>query len=1850
MLTDVPGQTIDTDVVWDEPGVYRLTGYVTVVEGGSLTIGPDVAVVQSSGIYDLRVNGGRLVADGATFDVEVEVFDGVASLEGSVFQDTLELRRGTIRLGSNTMVDTQATGNYPGLEVQEDVVWEVDPAGNDFRGGFARLAGNQIEAFRGASNGNSFPETVSVLAGTIDETNADEFGRHIWDLSGVRRYDFRAGVTVTESGRLYLPPSQVYSKWLYSHGVYLRGGLFHVEGADSFDVYVDAASGRLRLYDTPVEDELILNSAVQLHMDAIDLSHPDAEITSVGDASLGIDLGRQYWGHNATTASIEAKIVDAGDNGNRPDITYDTPLPSGHVSGVVWTDADGDGYRDHDESGRGGVRVEAYRDSDRTTVVASGVTDGDGRYSFTLPGTDDYALRVDSPSGWTNNPASLGWTVRENDFTEPGGFTRVMSLGATGDRPIDANVSAALIPYTGPQTFIVSSTADSGTGSLRQAILDANATDAADEIAFELPAGDRRIRIDSPLPYVTRPVVIDGTTQAGWDGEPLVEVAVRSGVTLPASMLLITSDDVTVRGLAMTGRADSALRADGVAGLRLQGNWFGLSTDRTTALTGPYAVELYGVTDSLVGTDGDLAGDAAEGNVIVGSTYAGLRVSGAGTRGVRVAGNRVGHFESTTAGYGVIGVWIDGARGGDNATPSVTLGGDTAAEENHIGEPANESNEVGVRVSGSDRATVQTNRIGGPGYRNVQGLAVVDADNTTVRNNVVDSNGYYGVAVLDGSAETTIEDNLIVANGTPSLPGHGVWVFDDEGRTPVEGVTVRNNLIIDNEGDGVRVELDRSDRVRLSRNTLTGNRRQIARSDVGHAAAFADASLFEGELTYSGTVTTTTGGPARVEFFAARETEGGEPAARFFLGERTVDTAAGIATTLAGVLTDLTHGGQTVAAGWFLTATVTGPDDQTSPLAAPTELADGTPANEPPAIAAQTFFTEENSPNSTLVGTVAASDPDEDTLSFAITGGNTGGAFRIDAATGQLRVNNSAALDFEATPVFELKVTATDNGTPNLSATATVRVELTDVNEAPVVSGGPFDVNENSAGGTFVGQVAATDPEGDDVTFAITQGNVGDAFQIDPATGRITVRPGAVIDYETRTSYSLRVRATDNGDPARSGFATVRVDVNDLTENAAPTLNETAFSVDEDEPVGALVGTVTAADPDDPASSLRYAIVGGNAGGAFSIEAATGRLRVDGPLDADARDRYELAVRVTDPGNASDTGTVVVEVTPAETRNRPPSVPGRRFFLDENAPGGTVAGAIAASDPDGDPLTYFIQNQSVPGTFTVDRATGQVRVASGADLDYEARRVHFLDVLVRDDGNPALSGRGRVYVELQNVNEAPSVEAAEFTIPPAVPERHLVGRLDFSDPDRGDRVTLSIAGSNTGGAFTIEGRALYVANPRAVLAAAGGQFRLLVRATDGGGLSRQVRVLVNVGEAPRPTTPEDILSRDPRSETLYLADSTGSAFTVSAAGQLDTRTNWGEIRYADFDGDGDTDFVARDLDSGDFHVGLATDGVFSVRRWAANWGDVTFYNVGDFNGDGRADIVGEVPDASGFDSTWRLGRSVGTAAGGAFASTDFGPNAGRAFDLGQTLVGDFNGDGVADRATWSILESSWLIAARGRRGFEDWDSGWDPAMEYGDWQVADFDGDGRDDIAGWSRATGDWRVDFSDGTSFSRRNEAVTRWNPNLPWRWITTGDFDGDGDADLVGKVGVRSFFVGIAEADRFNRTRLWASWPTSFPVVEPVAGDFNGDGIDDVAGFRGGGGKFHMLLSNGLRFGTEVWEGGYPVSPFRIDNVAAGDFAGGSFAAAGVAPALAAPPAPAARWTDAIFEDRDEDFWTFL
>jgi hypothetical protein len=418
--------------------------------------------------------------------------------------------------------------------------------------------------------------------------------------------------------------------------------------------------------------------------------------------------------------------------------------------------------------------------------------------------------------------------------------------------------------------------------------------------------------------------------------------------------------------------------------------------------------------------------------------------------------------------------------------------------------------------------------------------------------------------------------------------------------------------------------------------------------------------------------------------------------------------------------------------------------------------------NHPPVINnGQTFSLNENSFGGTSVGTVVASDADPNqTLTYAIIGGNTSGAFSIDRATGEIRVDNGAALDYEVNPTFDLIVSVTDDQA--LSDSAVVRVNLVNLHDAPVFQEDEyeFSVAENSATDTPVGAVLATDSDpGQSVTYAITDGNTSGAFRIDAGTGEITVADHTALDFEATPAFRLTVTATDNGTPPSSSSAVVIVFVDD--GNDAPVIADQTFSVNENSVPGTLAAPVAARDPDG-GQRLTYCITGGDPAGAFAIDSATGRITVrdSSQLNFEVTPPFVLTVKVTDNGSPFPlSSTAAITINLNDVNEAATFVETDPFRVNENVPAGTVVGTVTANDQDNaTTLTYAITSGNVGGAFAIDPSTGIITVANATVLDYELHQSFTLTIRATDNGTPELSVSTTVVVRLNDLNDAPVLD------------------------------------------------------------------------------------------------------------------------------------------------------------------------------------------------------------------------------------------------------------------------------------------------------------------------------------------------------------------------------------------------------------------------------------------------------------------------------------------------------------
>ncbi len=346
----------------------------------------------------------------------------------------------------------------------------------------------------------------------------------------------------------------------------------------------------------------------------------------------------------------------------------------------------------------------------------------------------------------------------------------------------------------------------------------------------------------------------------------------------------------------------------------------------------------------------------------------------------------------------------------------------------------------------------------------------------------------------------------------------------------------------------------------------------------------------------------------------------------------------------------------------------------------------------------------ENTPAGRNIGLpLAATDPDSDSLTYAL-GGADSGHFAL--SDNQLRT--SGALDYEGVKnSYAVTVTVSDGrgGTDTIAVTITV----TNVNEAPVVAPPPanrapsFDegasasrsVAENTPAGTDIGlPLAATDPDGDSLTYALSGTDSGH-FAL---SGNQLRTSG---DYAgVKSSYSVTVYVSDGRGGTDSIDVTVTViNVDEAPveptpqANRAPSFDEganTTRSVAENTEAGQDIGLPLAAtDPDS--DSLTYALSGADSGH-FALSG--NRLQTSGALDYEGQNSYSVTVNVSDGNGGSDTTAVTITVTNV---NEPSgALPGLAVFEEVNG----IRVSWSAPDMTGKPpiTGYDVQYKLVTAT------------------------------------------------------------------------------------------------------------------------------------------------------------------------------------------------------------------------------------------------------------------------------------------------------------------------------------------------------------------------------------------------------------------------------------------------------------------------------------------------------------------------------------------------------------------------
>ena len=379
---------------------------------------------------------------------------------------------------------------------------------------------------------------------------------------------------------------------------------------------------------------------------------------------------------------------------------------------------------------------------------------------------------------------------------------------------------------------------DSGAGSLRQAILNANTQPGLDTISFMISgAGVKTIAPLTALPAITDALIIDGTTQPGYAGTPLIELNGTSAGAGTIGLLVVSGGSgSTIKGLAINRFTSAGIWLDGnSSGNVITSNFIG--TDPTGT------IDLGNASDGIViasSANNTIGGTTASlRNVISGNNGDGIEISNAAgvgpASGNVVLGNYIG---TNAAGTAALANGSDGIRISTNAN-SNTIGGTTAGAGNVISGNGSVGVEINVNSSGN---FVQGNFIGtnAPGTAAISnasvGIYLLNVANTTIggtsaaARNVISGNTFHGIQ-LDGSTTgTQIQGNYIGLNkdGNASIGIQDVGIsINNQNPGSTSNNTIggtaagARNVISGNEQNGVQIIRFTSSAV--SNNVVEGN-------------------------------------------------------------------------------------------------------------------------------------------------------------------------------------------------------------------------------------------------------------------------------------------------------------------------------------------------------------------------------------------------------------------------------------------------------------------------------------------------------------------------------------------------------------------------------------------------------------------------------------------------------------------------------------------------------------------------------------------------------------------------------------------------------------------------------------------------------------------------------------------------------------------------------------------------------------------------------------------------------------------------------------------------------------------
>ncbi|KFV97717.1 Cadherin-5, partial [Fulmarus glacialis] len=319
-----------------------------------------------------------------------------------------------------------------------------------------------------------------------------------------------------------------------------------------------------------------------------------------------------------------------------------------------------------------------------------------------------------------------------------------------------------------------------------------------------------------------------------------------------------------------------------------------------------------------------------------------------------------------------------------------------------------------------------------------------------------------------------------------------------------------------------------------------------------------------------------------------------------------------------------------------------------------------------------------------------------------------------------------------------------------------------------------FKVPENISVGGEVGRVKVEDvdePQHRNTKYSFVRGNYRDTFEIvaNPFTNEGIIRPKKPLDFEKVAEYRFDIEATDPTVDLRyfkSGgsrsISTVTIEVTDVDEPPVFTKLPYEFKVRENDPEIRTLGSVWAHDPDAAKRKIRFIRRRASPNGDYIRVSDTGIIQLPKPLDREFSSSYNITVaaqEILEDGRLSDreSHAQVHVIVTDENDNAPELVYPEEPRVCENAAPGKVIIRISATDKDEiSPRGFFKYSLATEDSnFSLVENydnTANITVKYG-QFNRELAKIHYLPVIISDNGDPELSSTNTLVISVCKCNE-----------------------------------------------------------------------------------------------------------------------------------------------------------------------------------------------------------------------------------------------------------------------------------------------------------------------------------------------------------------------------------------------------------------------------------------------------------------------------------------------------------------